>query len=1357
MRGISLRLVLLLLLWIVSPDCLANTNKTERATKSQSRSSWRLVICLSHSQSPARTDVQQAWEQARLESIHNDLELSYIEGRMTSLSDSQSNPLALINKFCTAIEDGRIILNLVIGGGAAARFLMTAGASLNIPSLWLPLTHRDFLRQGKLGRFETRLGSGSEQMGAAAIALMDKAHWHAFTLFIDTTLLPIHHFVPKNHDKLLPRKTIYLPTSEKSLKLRLRKVSDEGGSGSVIVLACDLNEAKKIFIIANKYQMLNGRFLWLWLDLKSELRPNEPSLINSNIMYSSLTSSSVKIENSPPVNMRTTRHTSGYFLNDKTHLPSLSNLANDIHNLQEYQWWGEKPIKKREDKTFTFDDDEEVRMSDKNLNSKTFMPVGMLALRPSSMRIAGGDALLSRMLRETSQALDNTFLEYKSSLNRLKDTQIKEYFFSTCFFTSDNISIPEIKENISKSLTKKLRESMRQISHDKAEFQLLNLQAVQFPGNKTQLRWTKVGSVRGGKDVRIDTITWPGGGIVPAYMKQNGEKVGMPWYQIVTAIAPPFIMVTNLQQQLCLRGLPCRKGDTIKCCYGFTIDLLSLIARELNFRFDLYIAPDGLFGRKNGLNGTWNGVIGELLHGRAQLAFAPISVSARRAEVIDFTIPYYFSGVSFLAAPKTNSHISLLAFLLPFSTNLWIAIFTSLNVTAVVVALFEWHSPFGLNPWGRQRNKNFSMASALWVMWGLLCGHLVAFKAPKSWPNKVLINVWGGFSVIFVASYTANIAALIAGLFFHSSVSNYHDRSLLLQKVGAPRASVAEYYVQKASPGLWTHMSRFSLSDVAEGVERLLNGSLDILIADTPILDYYRATDDGCRLSKIGETISEDTYAVALTKGHPLQESISKVIANYTANGMLDILQEKWYGGLPCIPGQEGRDAVFGSGSGGHPRPLGVRSVAGVFCLLGLGIAVGGIILVGEYLFFKYTLPSLRHRPKTSIWRSRNVMFFSQKLYRFINCVELVSPRHAARELVHTVKQGHITSLFQKSVKRDSLLQKEHERRRRKSRGQFFEMIQEIRRVQQEVKDDANAKELEATRAAKKEEKNTKEKERNRSKSPLMPLSPKRPEKSRSSINLSSSRLGLSPVNFDTQMKPREFTLSSTNLRVRSPLETVGRRLSHGDDGSPPPRLSTPSFGGSATLRPAPIKSDSISGGVPTPKYSHSPAKRGQSFPAFATLKRPPPPPTTAYPSSHHVISKSPLLSPNNEQSAVIGRKLSREWGSGTIDLSRSSEAIGSLSTYNLNQENTFNTERPTRKKSQEDLLALSKKPVRRARSHENRDTSGKSINNSPSPRLMAQPSVGGRSVSERTKKQLESELKAILTARAHHRDLHPP
>ena len=117
---------------------------------------------------------------------------------------------------------------------------------------------------------------------------------------------------------------------------------------------------------------------------------------------------------------------------------------------------------------------------------------------------------------------------------------------------------------------------------------------------------------------------------------------------------------------------------------------------------------------------------------------------------------------------------------------------------------------------------------------------------------------------------------------------------LLLQKVAAPKASAAEYYVQQVDARLWSHISRFSVLDVADGVERLLNGSLDILIADTPIIDYYRATDNGCRLEKIGDAIKEDTYAVALSKGHPLKESISKTIANYSSTGFLDILQEKW-------------------------------------------------------------------------------------------------------------------------------------------------------------------------------------------------------------------------------------------------------------------------------------------------------------------------------------------------------------------------------------------------------------------------------------------------------------------------------
>lgn len=142
-------------------------------------------------------------------------------------------------------------------------------------------------------------------------------------------------------------------------------------------------------------------------------------------------------------------------------------------------------------------------------------------------------------------------------------------------------------------------------------------------------------------------------------------------------------------------------------------------------------------------------------------------------------------------------------------------------------------------------------------------------------------------------------------------------------------------------------------------------------MADSPILDYYRGSDHGCQLRRIGENYIEDTYAIGMSKGFPLKESISALIAKYSSNGYLDILVEKWYGGLPCYREEDHIEIVM-------PRPLGVAAVAGVYLMLGLGMILGVLILVFEHMFFKYYLPILRHQPKGSVWRSRNIMFFSQ-------------------------------------------------------------------------------------------------------------------------------------------------------------------------------------------------------------------------------------------------------------------------------------------------------------------------------------------------------------------------------------------
>lgn len=155
-------IILLLLGASVSVSGTADAAKSLRAAKAKLRSSyasWRIVVCLTQPQTPFKTDVQKAWEEARLESFHADMDVSYIEARMTPMTDSLSYPLSLLNKFCTDIEGGKTVLSLIIGGGSAARFLVTAAAALNLPALWLPFTHRDFLRQVRNFILELKKGA----------------------------------------------------------------------------------------------------------------------------------------------------------------------------------------------------------------------------------------------------------------------------------------------------------------------------------------------------------------------------------------------------------------------------------------------------------------------------------------------------------------------------------------------------------------------------------------------------------------------------------------------------------------------------------------------------------------------------------------------------------------------------------------------------------------------------------------------------------------------------------------------------------------------------------------------------------------------------------------------------------------------------------------------------------------------------------------------------------------------------------------------------------------------------------------------------------------------------------------------
>ncbi|XP_014665044.1 PREDICTED: glutamate receptor ionotropic, NMDA 3B-like [Priapulus caudatus] len=126
--------------------------------------------------------------------------------------------------------------------------------------------------------------------------------------------------------------------------------------------------------------------------------------------------------------------------------------------------------------------------------------------------------------------------------------------------------------------------------------------------------------------------------------------------------------------------------------------------------------------------------------------------------------------------------------------------------------------------------------------------------------------------------------------------------------------------------------------EMNEAINMIRRGAADVLIFDTPVVDYSRANDDNCSLTTAGKPFGQDAYGIALPKTSWLKEPISRLILKYMDSGVIEDVTRKWYGQLHC----------FARSSDGPPQQLQVWHMHGLFLTLGCGAAAGVVILVVE-------------------------------------------------------------------------------------------------------------------------------------------------------------------------------------------------------------------------------------------------------------------------------------------------------------------------------------------------------------------------------------------------------------------------
>ncbi len=202
---------------------------------------------------------------------------------------------------------------------------------------------------------------------------------------------------------------------------------------------------------------------------------------------------------------------------------------------------------------------------------------------------------------------------------------------------------------------------------------------------------------------------------------------------------------------------------------GFAIDLMTEIAKFLQFNVTFKLVDDGKYGGVDE-HGNWNGMINEVMigteEGGADFAIADLSVTSARNQAVQFSIPWMNLGISIIFIKPRKAPPSLLSFLSPFTLEVWLyTAFGYVFVSLVIFVLarfdpYEWDNPYPCIEEPEELENQFSLANSFWFTIGSLMQQ-GSDVAPISLSTRFLAGMWFFFALIMIASYTANLAAFL--------------------------------------------------------------------------------------------------------------------------------------------------------------------------------------------------------------------------------------------------------------------------------------------------------------------------------------------------------------------------------------------------------------------------------------------------------------------------------------------------------------------------------------------------------------------------------------------------------------------
>lgn len=321
-------------------------------------------------------------------------------------------------------------------------------------------------------------------------------------------------------------------------------------------------------------------------------------------------------------------------------------------------------------------------------------------------------------------------------------------------------------------------------------------------------------------------------------------------------LSPPFVMEVN--------GRPT----------GMAIELWESLAASLKLQSQ-YVRLD-----------TFADLVNATAAGDLDIAVTNLTITRDRAEQIDFTQPWFDSGLRVMVATKGGIEFGDVVGGLRTSGHLW----TYAGIGAVIVAAtilltlfdrrFDAHFP--------TRWRDGIAESFYSVMSIATSGQSPTRKNLFGWAGRLWQGLWLACGIAVLAYVTSSVTSVMTTLSLSNRINGVADLSG--RRVGVLTGSVGERYARNA--GFDTR----SFRHVEDAARALVDGRVSAVIADAPVLEYYAHNNRQMPLIVVGAIFEPDKYGFGLPKGSSLTRSVTIELIGSHETGHSEDIRRRYFG-----------------------------------------------------------------------------------------------------------------------------------------------------------------------------------------------------------------------------------------------------------------------------------------------------------------------------------------------------------------------------------------------------------------------------------------------------------------------------